>query len=63
MLVLSRREGEGIKIGPDVVVHLLRDEGGQVKIGIEAPRDINIVRLELLDRGPAGKGQSGSRRR
>lgn len=63
MLVLSRREGEGIKIGTDVIVHLLRDEAGQIKVGIEAPRDVNIVRLELLDRDGGRRGQSGSRRR
>lgn len=63
MLVLSRREGEGIQIGKDVTVHLLRDEGGQIKVGINAPRDVNIVRLELLEQKRVHDGQSGARRR
>lgn len=63
MLVLSRREGEGIQIGPDVTVHFLRDEAGQIKVGIDAPRSINIVRLELLDRQSGRNDQSGHRRK
>lgn len=47
MLVLSRREGEGIRIGPDVMVYVLRDRDGHVRLGIEAPRTVDIARVEL----------------
>jgi carbon storage regulator CsrA len=44
MLVLTRRVNESIKIGEDITVHLYAINGNQIKIGIQAPRDINIVR-------------------
>lgn len=50
MLVLSRRENESLIIADNIVVTVLDCGQGQVRIGIEAPREINIVRAELLDR-------------
>ncbi|MFT3930945.1 MAG: carbon storage regulator [Spongiibacteraceae bacterium] len=50
MLVLSRRIGEMLKVGDDVEIHILDIGRGQVRIGIDAPRSVNIVRSELLDR-------------
>lgn len=50
MLVLSRRIGETLKIGDDVEIHILDIGRGQVRIGIAAPRNVNVVRSELLDR-------------
>jgi carbon storage regulator len=47
MLVLSRREGERILIGPDVVVTVLNVRGDRVRLGIEAPPELLIVREEL----------------
>ncbi len=49
MLVLTRRTGEKIKIGDNIVVTVLSVEGGIVKIGIDAPRKINILRMEVLE--------------
>ena len=46
-LVLSRREGESINIGPDVVVKIQRVQGCSVKVLIFAPDDIEILRTEL----------------
>ncbi len=48
MLVLSRKVGERIKIGEDIFVSVVRIGGDKCRIGIEAPRDIDIVREELL---------------
>lgn len=48
MLILTRRIGETIHIGPDVTVTVIEVMGGQVRIGIEAPRDMVILREELL---------------
>lgn len=54
MLVLSRKPGERILIGDNVVVTIVRVTPNNVRIGIEAPRGLNIVREELcLDREPA----------
>lgn len=51
MLILTRRINESILIGDDTRITILGTNGGQVKIGIDAPRDINIVREELLSKG------------
>jgi carbon storage regulator len=50
MLVLSRRERQSIQIGPDVRVTIVRLQDGQVRIGIEAPSQVQVVRTELLKR-------------
>jgi len=46
MLVLTRREGEQIVIGGDVKITVVQVKGGTVRIGIEAPREIPISRVE-----------------
>ncbi len=48
MLVLTRRDGEGLRIGKDIFVHLIRTKDGEVRVGIDAPRAVDVVRLELL---------------
>ncbi len=48
MLVLSRREGESIKIGDDITLVFYDVQGDRVRIGIDAPKDVSIVRCELL---------------
>jgi carbon storage regulator len=47
MLVLSRREQERIKLGDSIVVTIIRVSGERVRIGIEAPPEVAIVRDEL----------------
>lgn len=49
MLVLTRRAEEKIKIGDNIIVSVLSVEGGVVKIGIDAPREITILRMEVLE--------------
>ena len=49
MLVLTRRAEEKIKIGDNIVVSILSVEGSIVKIGIDAPREITILRMEVLE--------------
>jgi carbon storage regulator len=50
MLVLTRRLGESITIGDDVKVIVVGIDGSQVKLGIEAPKSIEIYREELYER-------------
>ncbi len=50
MLVLTRKANEQIQIGDDIKITLVRIRGNTVRIGIEAPRDIRVVRGELEER-------------
>ncbi len=60
MLVLTRKLMEKLYIGNDVCVTVVRLEGGQVRLGIEAPREVSVVRAELLDgRTVENQGNSG----
>lgn len=47
MLVLSRKELESIVIGSDIKVTVQSIRGGRVRLAIEAPRQVRVVRLEL----------------
>lgn len=50
MLVLSRKVGEKIAIGDNVIITVTEITRGKVKLGIEAPRDVVILRPEVPDR-------------
>ena len=64
MLVLTRKLMEKLFIGDDICVTVVRLEGGQVRLGIEAPREVTVVRAELVpDRkfgSPKGSAPSGN---
>ena len=47
MLVIRRRSGESLLVGDTVEVEILEVSGGQVKLGIRAPRDVSILRKEV----------------
>jgi len=47
MLVLSRKSGERIRIGDEVAITVVRIGPNTVRLGIEAPRDLSILREEL----------------
>jgi carbon storage regulator len=61
MLVLSRKIGQRIKIGDSVIITLVQVNGASVRIGIEAPHDLEILREELLTRAahPRAAGNAG----
>ena len=50
MLVLTRRLGEAITVGDNVKIIIVEIDGNQVKLGIEAPREIEIYREELFEK-------------
>ena len=50
VLVLTRRVGESVVIGPDIVIEVLGKRGSQVRLGIHAPADIEVHRGEVAER-------------
>ena len=48
MLVLTRNEGQSIKVGDHIEVHISESDGSQVKVAIDAPREVKILRSELV---------------
>lgn len=61
MLVLSRKAMQSVVIGQDIKITVVRVEGNQVRIGIEAPHDVRILRGELLDEAEEGLAGAESR--
>lgn len=47
MLVLSRKEGESLLIGDGIEVSIVKVQGGQVKLAIQAPKEVKVLRKEL----------------
>ena len=70
MLILTRKPGESIIIGDDIKILIMSVQGNQVRIGIDAPRDVSVHRDEIYERiqeqkterGVNGNRQDGRRR-
>jgi carbon storage regulator len=60
MLVLSRRVGESVAIGDDVIVTVLDVRGDVVRVGIDAPRSVAVHRAELLEQLQSSNQQAAS---
>jgi carbon storage regulator len=50
MLILTRRVGETLMIGDNVTVTVLRVKGNQVRLGVNAPKDVSVHREEIFER-------------
>jgi carbon storage regulator len=60
MLILTRRVGETVMIGDNVTVTVLGVKGNQVRIGVNAPRDVAVHREEIYDRIKRENEQAGA---
>lgn len=52
MLVLSRKQGQEINIGPDITITVVSVNGGQVRIGIDAPKSVPVIRPDAINKQP-----------
>lgn len=50
MLILTRRVGESVMIGDDVTITVLGVKGNQVRLGVNAPKDVAVHREEIYER-------------
>ena len=55
MLILTRRVGETVVIGNDVTVTVLGVKGNQVRLGVNAPREVAVHREEIFERIKSGQ--------
>ena len=60
MLILTRRVGESLIIGDDIVINILGVKGNQIRIGVNAPKEISVHREEIYIRIQAKKADDKS---
>lgn len=61
MLVLTRELGESILIGDNIRVTITQLTHTRVRVGIEAPADVRVMREEIIDRVQVGSGKTGEK--
>jgi carbon storage regulator len=57
MLILTRRVGESVMVGTEVIVTVLGVKGNQVRLGVNAPKEVAVHREEIYERVQEEKGQ------
>jgi len=58
MLIITRKPGESIVIGDDIVIRCMEVRGNQVRYGIDAPKSVTVHRQEIYDRIQDEKGKT-----
>ncbi len=61
VLILTRKVGESVLIGDGIKVSVLAVKGNQVRVGIDAPKDVSVHREEVRERLEEGKNRLGTR--
>ena len=61
MLILSRLAGETVIIGNDIRIQVLSNKNGQVRIGIDAPRDVSVRREEIVGKSRPDQASGGEK--
>jgi carbon storage regulator len=59
MLILTRKTGESLRVREGVTVTVMGVRGNQVRIGINAPKDVEVYREEIYDRAEREKAEDG----
>ncbi len=59
MLVITRRLGESIRVGDDIVIHVMQADAPRARIGVDAPKEMTILRAELTQHGEQDIDQPG----
>ncbi len=60
MLILTRRVGESLMVGDDITITVLGVKGNQVRIGVNAPKDVAVHREEIYNRIQEGDDAPGA---
>ena len=60
MLILTRRAGETVMIGSDITITVLGVKGNQVRVGINAPKDVAVHREEIYERIQSERASEGA---